>query len=115
MGVEDATVLAVTLGAAQAKVVAEGGFVKKGAIRAALKSFSDVCIERSQWLVRSSRETGEICQWRYPATGRDAEKCRAEFEARSRKIWDFDVGGLVGRAEREFERHYSLGLAEGSS
>ena len=108
MGVEDATVLAITLGAALAKV-REKGLVHKGmAIRAALQSFSDVCIERSQWLVRSSRETGEISQWRYPATGNDAEKCRAEFEARSRKIWDFDVGMLLERAESEFERHLEV-------
>jgi salicylate hydroxylase len=112
MGVEDAMVLAVTLGAGLAKVREKGSAGKKTAIRAALQSFSDVCIERSQWLVRSSRETGEISEWRYPTTGSDSQKCKAEFEARSRKIWDFDVDKLLAKAESEFKRQLEVAEAQ---
>lgn len=108
MGVEDAMVLANALGAALAKV--RGGLAasRGTAIEAALRTFSDVCIERSQWLVRSSREIGDISEWRYPVTGKDVQKCKAEFETRSRKIWDFDISKLVNKAEGEFERQLKI-------
>lgn len=46
---------------------------------------------------------GEIYEWRYPETGRDAEKIKTEFERRSKIIWDFDVEKMVNEAKRECE------------
>lgn len=99
MGVEDALVLAVALNVAM-NGVRDGSVVSKAnAITTAFQTYSKVRLERSQWLVQSSREMGEISQWRYPSTRRDSEKSKAEFESRSRKIWDFDVKKMVAETE----------------
>ncbi|KAK3304865.1 uncharacterized protein B0T15DRAFT_437576 [Chaetomium strumarium] len=100
MGVEDALVLAELLAQVQNLPVA----VRLRALPAALEAFSAVRRERSQWLVQSSRDMGDILQWRYPATARDSRKIKAEFQRRARKIWDFDVNGMVVEAKTEYRR-----------
>lgn len=101
MGVEDALVLAEALDTTTARV-REGSIASKAsAVTSAFQAFSATRLERSQWLVRSSREMGEIYQWRYAETGRDSEKIKAEFKRRSRIIWDFDVDEMVAEARKE--------------
>lgn len=101
IGVEDALVMCEVLDAARAR--AENGSPqqqsKRLAVELALQAYSRVRMERSQWLVRSSREMGEMYQWRYGPTGRDVERCRAKLEHASRKIWDFDVDKMVAEAK----------------
>jgi salicylate hydroxylase len=92
MGVEDALALATSLGIA-AKPAATTDKAK--AVEAALQAFNDVRYERSQWLVRSSRETGDIYEWMFADSGSDPVKLRSELQARQRKIWDFDVDAMV--------------------
>lgn len=106
MGVEDALVLVSVLETALSKA---GGSSKAEAVSAALQAYSAVRLERSQWLVRSSREMGDIYEWRYPATGSDPAKIKAEIESRSRNLWDFDVGRMVAEAKAECERGLKLG------
>jgi salicylate hydroxylase len=102
MGVEDALVLAELL-----ERVATGSVSQKQRnIKAALQTYSSVRIERSQWLVKSSREMGDLYEWRLPATGENGAKCKAEFERRSKIIWDFDVDGMVAEARKNYE--YSI-------
>lgn len=104
MGVEDALVLVTVLG----KALADTKLDKNVAVAAALQTYSAVRLERSQWLVSSSRDMGDIYQWRY-RTGSDAEKIEAEMEGRSKKIWDYSVEGMVAEAEQECERQIKLG------
>lgn len=106
MGVEDALVLVSVLQTAlsQARVVSKGE-----AVSAALQAYSTVRLERSQWLVSSSREMGDIYEWRYSATGKDPEKIKAEIESRSRKLWDFNVDRMITEAKSECERRLELG------
>ncbi|KAL4818753.1 hypothetical protein BDW67DRAFT_189968 [Aspergillus spinulosporus] len=101
MGVEDALVLAELLERVQRGSVGEE---RKKNIELALKTYSDVRIERSQWLVKSSREMGDLYEWRYEGIGGDGVKCKAEWERRSKVIWDFDVQGMVDQAKEAYER-----------
>lgn len=102
MGVEDALVLGELLARVQEDVSAAAA-ARPRSVAAALQAFSAVRMERSQWLVQSSRDMGDIYEWRYPGTGEDSAKCKAEFERRARKIWDFDVDGMVTEANKEYE------------
>ena len=101
MGVEDALVLATALETATARLSSGSGISKKQAITAAFEAFSAVRLERSQWLVRSSRDMGDIYMWRYAATGNDPGKTKAEFERRMKIIWDFDVDNMVKETRKE--------------
>ncbi|KAI2464014.1 FAD/NAD(P)-binding domain-containing protein [Annulohypoxylon bovei var. microspora] len=100
-GVEDALALATALGlvvdtdAASAVQTPHTSQRKKEAIAAALGAYNDVRYARTQWLVRSSRETGDIYEWMYPSSGSDSTKLRAEIAARQKVIWDFDVAEMV--------------------
>ncbi|KAH6641049.1 hypothetical protein F5144DRAFT_590430 [Chaetomium tenue] len=98
MGIEDALVLVELLALARGENETAG----RRSLMAALQAFSAVRMERTQWLVQSSRDMANIYQWRYPDTGRDSAKIKAEFEWRTRKIWDFDVDGMVADAKREY-------------
>ncbi|KAH8693298.1 hypothetical protein BGW36DRAFT_302536 [Talaromyces proteolyticus] len=100
MGVEDALVLSELLDHVQSLPVS----ARPHSLAAALQAFSTVRIERSQWLVQSSREIGDIYEWRYPDTGEDSAKCKAEFEWRTKKIWDFDVDAMVAESKKEYDK-----------
>ncbi|KAF2235380.1 putative salicylate hydroxylase [Viridothelium virens] len=108
MGVEDALVLVSVLEVAlsMSKLSDLG---KAEAVGAALQAYSTVRLERSQWLVQSSREMGDIYEWRYPPTGSDPAKIKAEIESRSRNLWDFDVGRMLAEAKMECEGRLKLG------
>lgn len=100
MGVEDALVLCELLDCMQ--TLPQG--TRASSIPVALQAFSAVRIERSQWLVQSSRDMGDIYEWRYPDTGDDSTKCKDEFERRAKKIWDFDVDAMVIESKAEYEK-----------
>ncbi|RMZ82269.1 hypothetical protein DV738_g1890, partial [Chaetothyriales sp. CBS 135597] len=88
IGVEDALVLCEVLHTAATTAAATTD-----------TAFSQTRIERSQWSVQSSREMGQMYQWRYAPTGRDVHKCKAKLTAASRRIWDFDVDQMVAEAK----------------
>ncbi|KAI0377219.1 putative salicylate hydroxylase [Hypomontagnella monticulosa] len=91
VGVEDALALCEALGAVQNQGTE--------AISRALQAYSQSRIERGQWVVRSSREMGQMYQWRYGPTGRDAERCKLKLERASQKVWDYDVSAMVARVK----------------
>ncbi|PVH94010.1 FAD/NAD(P)-binding domain-containing protein, partial [Periconia macrospinosa] len=104
MGVEDALVLVTVLN----KVLYSRDEAEKvQPVSAALQAYSQVRLQRSQWLVSSSRNMGEIYQWRYPDSGNDSLKIKSEIENRSRKIWDYSVDDMMAEASRECERRLS--------
>jgi salicylate hydroxylase len=99
MGVEDALVLSEALSTAFGGDTADTSTLQ--AISAALEAYSIARMERSQWLVQTSREAGDIYQWRHPVAGRDTAKCEKEFGTRARNVWDFDVDKMVTDAKRQ--------------
>ena len=100
MGVEDALVLAELL----AHVAARPAKGRPQQLAAALRAYSGERLERTHWLVQSSREMGDMYQWRYAPVGEDGAKFKAEHTQRTRKIWDFDVNAMVDRAKKDFEK-----------
>ncbi|KAK7977177.1 hypothetical protein PG988_004667 [Apiospora saccharicola] len=107
MGVEDALVLCEVLAETQRSLgdtttAAAAAAASRGpAIERALQAYSSVRMDRSQWLVRSSREMGEMYQWRYGPTGRDAERCHDKLDKASRQLWDFSVESMVLDARKK--------------
>ncbi|KAL4905449.1 hypothetical protein BDW74DRAFT_185016 [Aspergillus multicolor] len=96
IGVEDALVLCEALATVlQGSGRGSSGAPGAAAIEHALRAYSRARVPRGQWVVRSSREMGEIYQWRYGPTGRDPEKSRLKLERESRTVWDYDVGRVV--------------------
>lgn len=68
---------------------------KKDAVQAALNAYESVRLERTRWLVETSRFIGDMYEWQVPSCGIDPTKCREEVEERSHRIWDYDIGGMV--------------------
>ncbi|KAG8407722.1 hypothetical protein J3459_018405 [Metarhizium acridum] len=108
MGVEDALVLVSALDTTLCSMSNGASKSKAEAISAAFQGYSAVRLKRSQWLVRSSRDMGDIYEWRYPATGNDAVKIKDEIESRSRILWDFDVGDMVAKVRAECQQGMKL-------
>lgn len=102
--IEDAAVLAALLHSAETMV--RESSIKSNAelLRAAFDTYNTIRIERTRWLIESSRFVGEMYEWQDPEIGQDAEKCGHEIEWRSRKIWDYDVDSMVREAAEEYKR-----------
>ncbi|KAJ5452006.1 hypothetical protein N7445_000189 [Penicillium cf. griseofulvum] len=95
IGVEDALVLCEALDTVQASSSNGNHRDQRTAIVHALQAYSQARMERGKWVVRSSREMGQMYQWRYGPTGRDAGRSKLKLERASRIIWDYDVEKLV--------------------
>jgi salicylate hydroxylase len=97
IGVEDALALCVVL----ERVVGEmsRGKGKAEVLERALKVYSDVRLERSQWLVRSSREVCDVYEW-VSECGRNMDKGFEDVKARSHKIWYFDIDEMIAQLNR---------------
>lgn len=102
-GIEDAAVLAAVLAAAS-ETASSLAKTKAEALRAALATYDAIRLERSQWVVQSSRILGELYEWQYEPTGRDAAKCGAEVYWRSHQIWDYDVDDMLRRTAEDYRR-----------
>jgi len=94
-GIEDALALATLLEAANSGP-------SKAKTVAALEVYNNVRYERTQWLMQSSRATGDFYTGRDPNVGRDFEKFGREIEWRSHKIWYYDVEGMAKGALANF-------------
>ncbi|KAE8373905.1 hypothetical protein BDV26DRAFT_296516 [Aspergillus bertholletiae] len=92
LGMEDALVLAEVLGGLVGKQRVDGLLVEQ-----ALAVYSEVRYERSQWLVQSSRRTGELLMWKDRDWGVAAQELRRDIVGRSHQLWDYDMEGMVGR------------------
>ncbi|KAL4994831.1 hypothetical protein BDV10DRAFT_197167 [Aspergillus recurvatus] len=102
IGVEDALAL-VTVIERAIEEIKSGKRTKQDALGAALKAYSDVRYERSQWLVRSSREVCGTYEWMNPELGSNLEKGFEDVKARSHRIWDFDIDGMLAELGRVYE------------
>ena len=93
MCIEDAAILAELLVDPR---VAENG--DKG-IAAAFKAYSEQRLERTQWLVQSSRRSGDLYEWRAEGVGRDIAKIAEECRWRDDKIWNGQVSEYIQEAK----------------
>ncbi|KAK8202207.1 hypothetical protein M8818_005734 [Zalaria obscura] len=103
MCIEDAAVMAELL--ADERVAKAG---KRG-IEAAFQTFSDVRKERSQWLVQSSRRSGDLYEWRAEGVGKDFGKIEQECRERDDKLWNAQVGDMVEEAKEQLGKVLSTG------
>lgn len=105
MGAEDALVLVELLARVNNEVAGDD---RVHLITVALKAYSTVRRPRTQWLMHSSREIGDMYQFRYAPAGRDGPKFKEEFEKRTKVLWDFDVDQMVVEAVKEYEKTLAL-------
>ncbi|KAK3381170.1 hypothetical protein B0H63DRAFT_197370 [Podospora didyma] len=107
-GIEDALALATVLELAQKEIMVQGGGggknKKMATVEAALRAYDAVRRERTQWLVRSSREVSKTYEWANPDCGTDPEKCLKDIERRAHKIWHFDIDGMLEDVKTQFAR-----------
>ncbi|PWY77011.1 FAD/NAD(P)-binding domain-containing protein [Aspergillus heteromorphus CBS 117.55] len=92
IGVEDALALVAVM--AKVRGDAGQGVARGKALEMALQAYSAVRYERSQWLVRSSREVRRVYEWEAPDIGPDMD----------RAVWYFDVDAMVVEVEEEYRR-----------
>ena len=86
--IEDALVLANLLGEVEATYQVEAAFT----------AFDGVRRFRSQEVVRTSREAGEIQAMRFEGIEDDADKIRENYKARMKWIWEEDLEAQVAKA-----------------
>ncbi|RDW79370.1 salicylate hydroxylase-4 [Coleophoma cylindrospora] len=94
--IEDSAVLAELLASPDAKSPA--------GIHAAFQAFDHCRRPRTQWLVASSRRTGELYEWQAKGVGADVEKIAAEAHDRFEKIWNGDIAQMIAEAQTEFQK-----------
>lgn len=94
MCIEDAAVMAELL--VDPRVTEHGD---KG-IEAAFKTFSDVRLERTQWLVQSSRRSGDLYEWRAEGVGNDIKKIEEECKESNLKLWNAQVKDMIEEAKK---------------
>lgn len=93
MCIEDAAIMAELIIDPR---VAENG--DKG-LAAAFKAYSDQRLERTQWLVQSSRRSGDLYEWRAEGVGRDMKKIEQECRERDETIWNGQVKEYIEEAK----------------
>jgi salicylate hydroxylase len=103
IGIEDAAVLAALI-TASATSIQESNKTKAEILRVAFATYNSIRLERSQWVVESSRILGQLYEWQDPHAGSDPKKCAEEVRWRSHKIWDYDVESMIREAEKEYRR-----------
>ena len=97
--IEDAAILAELL--LEAKNVSQRQACPDTAtlLEKTFAAYEAVRLERTQWLVASSRRTGDIFDWMDPECGRDPAKMEQELLWRHNKIWWADIEAMVSEAK----------------
>lgn len=104
MGIEDALLLAELLAVVRDRLLlaASGaGEGRRGRKRkrlyldAAYALYTDLRYERTQWLVRETREAVDLLEWKVPEVAMDPEVFGREITWRFHRIWEYDVGEMV--------------------
>lgn len=68
-------------------------------LEAAFKAFTGQRFERTQWLVQSSRRSGDLYEWRAEGVGSDIKKIEDEVRWRCNEIWKGQVEQFVKEAK----------------
>jgi len=105
-GIEDALVIAIGMEEVLKTIKITDKIMrnssKTNAITAAFHAFNHIRYKRTQWLVRSSREAGDIYQWQYEKSGNSVEEMRQELNDRFKIIWDFDVERMLEKTKEKY-------------
>lgn len=99
-GIEDACLLAELLKAVQDEQAKGVPFTRS--LEAAFAVFSDVRHDRTQWLVRETRNTVDLFQWKDPAASKDPEIFGKEITWRFHKIWYYNIEEMVEEGKTKF-------------
>ena len=105
-GVEDALALSTLLEEAARQLAT--GLARNRVLSAALCTYSRVRMERSQWLVQSSRAVCDLYEWAGADVADDWDECRKEIEPRAHKIWYFDIEAMLREAKQDYEQLLGL-------
>ncbi|KAF2659343.1 FAD/NAD(P)-binding domain-containing protein [Lophiostoma macrostomum CBS 122681] len=97
-GIEDALAIATVA----EKVMNDIEGLKARYLAAAFQAYNDTRYERTQWLVRSSHEGGQIYEWEYAGSRDNPDKVEKELDERFKVIWDFDVQSMVEEVQTRF-------------
>lgn len=73
-------------------------------LRAIFQAFDQCRRARTQWLVASSRRTGELYEWQAKGVGADMEKIAAEVHERFEKIWQGDIKKMIAEAQAALQK-----------
>ena len=98
--IEDAAVIATLLQAVQAESQNTGPS-RANLIRTAFEVYDKVRLERTQWLVETSRFVGELYEWQH---GSNPVFIGKEIDWRSHKIWDYNIDEMMRGTDDEFKR-----------
>ena len=82
---------------------------KSELVSAAFAAYDSVRRERTQWVVRTSREVSKTYEWANPECGMDPEKCLKDIEGRAHKIWYFDIDGMKKEVLSAYQGYLSQG------
>ncbi|OJJ96235.1 hypothetical protein ASPACDRAFT_1859485 [Aspergillus aculeatus ATCC 16872] len=114
VGVEDALALVTALTCAEADILTRK-LTTPQALEVAFKAYSDVRFQRSQWVMRSSREVCRAYEWELfegqegaggEVTAETGMMGRVfeEIRRRTMTVWGLDVEGMVGEVQRQYSR-----------
>ncbi|KAE8148522.1 hypothetical protein BDV25DRAFT_131163 [Aspergillus avenaceus] len=70
-------------------------------LRLALATYDQVRLDRSHWLVETSRYVGELYEWQH---GSDPVKISREIDWRARKIWAYNIEEMSRLTKENFTR-----------
>lgn len=87
--------------AVMAELLADPLVAKEGdrGLAAAFHAYNQSRLERTQWLVQSSRRSGDLYDWRAEGVGKDLEKIEEECRASNEKIWNGQIDEMVKEAK----------------
>ncbi|KAI1472191.1 FAD/NAD(P)-binding domain-containing protein [Daldinia caldariorum] len=94
-GIEDALVLASLLEAVNKALESRTDKTKVELCHAALAAYNNVRYDRTQWLVRATREACALFHWEDPEIGGDVDRFLPEISKRFHQIWDNDILEMV--------------------
>lgn len=104
-GIEDACLLAELLESVQKQLKhnnsggGEGNGLKTKYLEAAFGVYTDTRYERTQWLVKHTRETVDLFEWRDPEVAKDPDVFGREITWRFHQIWYYDIEKMVKQAK----------------
>lgn len=99
-GIEDACLLAELLKTVQGQLLpVSEGRLKAKLLETAFGVYTESRYERTQWLVKHTRETVDLFEWRDPEVAKDPEIYGREITWRFHKIWYYDIGKMVEDAK----------------
>lgn len=93
MCIEDAAIMA--------ELLADSRCVKNGSrgLEAVFEAYSEQRLGRTQWLVQSSRRSGDLYEWRAQGVGQDMKKIEEECRERGETVWNGQVREYIKEAK----------------